>query len=171
MTDLQQPSPDQPPSGTEVPPQGSVAPAEQPKKRTGLIVGISVAVVAVLVLGGILIFALTGSSGSSPREVADTFMSAIKDQDATKARSVACAAKVDQLTTSDDFKVPEGYKIEKLDYTFDKDDTAAQGGRDLSYRVAATVTYQGKTADQNATFKITTVKENDTWKVCDFTTD
>jgi Domain of unknown function (DUF4878) len=171
MTDLQQPSPDQPPSGTEVPPQGSVAPAEQPKKRTGLIVGISVAVVAVLVLGGILIFALTGSSSSSPREVADTFMSAIKDQDATKARSVACAAKVDQLTTSDDFKVPDGYKIEKLDYTFDKDDTTAQGGHDLSYKVAATVTYQGKTADQNATFKITTVKENDTWKVCDFTTD
>ncbi|MGZ6833604.1 MAG: Rv0361 family membrane protein [Mycobacteriaceae bacterium] len=170
MTDLQQPGPDQAPGGTEVPPQGSVAPVEQPKKRTRLIVGISVAVVAVLVLGGILIFALSGSS-SSPREVADTFMSAIKDQDATKAKSVACAAKVDQLTSSDDFKVPDGYKIETFDYTFDKDDTAAQGGHDLSYKVAATVTYQGKTANQNATFKITTVKENDTWKVCDFTTD
>lgn len=95
-------APQQPGYGPPQPGYGAPQPgyggAQQPKRRTGLIVGIVVGIVAVLAIAGVLAFVLTGSESASPRAVGDTFMTAVKDQNVDRARGVSCKDQADKLT-------------------------------------------------------------------------
>lgn len=165
-TPPQQPSD---PAAFGPPPQAQTAPP--PKKRTGLIVGLVAAVVVVLVVVGIVVAVMVGSgSSSSPRAVSDTFMSALGAQDVAKAQSVACAAESKKITDGSDFKLDNDYKLDKFDYTFTGENATADDKHDLTYKVDATVTYQGQSRSQSGTFTLNTVKENGDWKVCGFDT-
>lgn len=86
--------------GQPYPPAGFGAPA-QPKKKTGLIVGL-VAGLVVLVGGGIALFLLLGNGGGSDEdqvnELADDLVTATNEQDTDLAMSIMCEGMADQVT-------------------------------------------------------------------------
>lgn len=143
-------------------------PAVPKKKRTGLIIGVVAAVAVLLVGAGVMIAVLMNSVPDTARSAGDTFMSALKDQNMNAIRSVSCKEKLDKLsgTGNGGAKLPDWFKLTEFDYTFLSDRTTDNAAHKLTYKAEIQTTINGNPQSTTTTFRLTVIKEDGDWKVC-----
>lgn len=148
-------------------------PGRPPKKPTGLIVGAVAAVVAVLVIAGVVVAVFVGSAGStdSPRAAADTFMSGIQSQNVDQVRSVTCTTNADKLTGTKGAMLPANVTLDNFSYELLSDDTTDDAKHTMIYKADVAATIRGKPETTMTIFKLGVVKEDGSWKVCEMDND
>jgi len=148
------------------PPAGGLAAPGVPapkKKKTGMIIGIILGVVALLIIGcGATFFFVLRSAVSGPQDTVNAWLTAAKDGNVTRLNELSC--KDNQYDMTDD----------ELDEEFNSsltwDITSTSITNDTAEVVAdLKMTVSGDVERTRVTFELE--KESGDWKVCDATAD
>jgi hypothetical protein len=132
-----------------------------PKKKTGLILGIVIGVLA-LVAAGTAVVLLRGSGDDSPEGAVTGFLEAFKDGDVQTMRELTCADLRSQLDSADDFMGDIGSLITNIEFRVTD---VVTNGDESSVTVTMTATVMGQTESQTETVRV--VREGGQWRVCE----